>query len=44
VRLRIPRRQRVAGRLPDGSPMPRQRRFGTERQGRARGENRRPIQ
>jgi CDP-diacylglycerol--serine O-phosphatidyltransferase len=44
VRLRIPRRQRVAGRLPDGSPMPRQRRFGTERQGRARGGNRRPMQ
>ena len=44
VRLRIPRRQRVAGRLPDGSPLPRQRRFGTERQGRARGGNRRPMQ
>jgi CDP-diacylglycerol--serine O-phosphatidyltransferase len=36
VRLRIPRRQRVAGRLPDGSPMPRQRRLGIDRQGRPR--------
>ncbi|HEY4991330.1 MAG TPA: phosphatidylcholine/phosphatidylserine synthase [Nakamurella sp.] len=36
VRLRIPRRQRVAGRLPDGSPLPRQRRLGTDRQGRPR--------
>ena len=34
VRLRIPRRQRVAGRMPDGSPMPRQRRLGIDRQGR----------
>ena len=31
VRLRIPRRTRVAGRLPDGSPMPRQRRLGIDR-------------
>ena len=31
VRLRIPRRQRVAGRLPDGSPLPRQRRLGLDR-------------
>lgn len=33
VRLRIPRRQRVAGLMPDGSPMPRQRRLGIDRQG-----------
>lgn len=31
VRLRMPRRHRVAGRLPDGSPMPRPRRFGPDR-------------
>ncbi len=34
VRLRIPRRQRVAGRLPDGSLLPRQRGLGTDRQNR----------
>jgi CDP-diacylglycerol--serine O-phosphatidyltransferase len=44
VRLRIPRRQRVAGRLPDGSPLPRQRRLGTDRQGRARDGFRRRSQ
>ncbi len=38
VRLRIPRRQRVAGLMPDGSPMPRQRRLGIDRQGGRAGE------
>ncbi len=33
VRLRIPRRQRVAGLMPDGSPLPPQRRLGVTRQG-----------
>ena len=33
VRLRIPRRQRVAGLMPDGSPLPRQRRLGGNRDG-----------
>jgi CDP-diacylglycerol--serine O-phosphatidyltransferase len=41
VRLRIPRRQRVAGRLPDGSPLPRQRRLGLDRSGRPRDGQRR---
>jgi len=41
VRLRIPRRQRVAGRMPDGSPMPAQRRLGTDRRGTARNNGRR---
>jgi CDP-diacylglycerol--serine O-phosphatidyltransferase len=41
VRLRIPRRRRVAGRLPDGSPLPRQRRLGMDR---ARGAERRRTQ
>ena len=41
VRMRIPRRQRVAGRMPDGSPMPHQRRLGTDRQGRPRSVGRR---
>jgi CDP-diacylglycerol--serine O-phosphatidyltransferase len=44
VRLRIPRRQRVAGRLPDGSPLPRPRRLGIDRQGRARDSRGRRIQ
>jgi len=44
VRLRIPRRQRVAGRLPDGSPMPRQRRLGIDRQGRPRDSRGRRMQ
>ena len=39
IRLRMPRRRRVAGRSPDGSPLPRQRRFGSER-GRPRSNNR----
>ena len=43
VRLRMPRRQRVAGRLPDGSPLPRQRRLGIDRQGRARDTRRRRL-
>lgn len=43
VRLRIPRRQRVAGRLPDGSPVPAQRRLGIDRQGRPRSAGRRRI-
>jgi len=41
VRMRIPRRQRVAGRMPDGSPMPSQRRLGIDRQGRPRSAGRR---
>jgi CDP-diacylglycerol--serine O-phosphatidyltransferase len=44
VRLRIPRRRRVAGRLPDGSPLPRQRRLGIDREGRPRGAQRRRSQ
>jgi CDP-diacylglycerol--serine O-phosphatidyltransferase len=44
VRLRIPRRRRVAGRLPDGSPLPRGRRLGIDRQGRPRGTQRRRSQ
>ena len=43
VRLRIPRRQRVAGRLPDGSPMPPQRRPGIDRQVRPRSAGRRRL-
>jgi CDP-diacylglycerol--serine O-phosphatidyltransferase len=43
VRLRIPRRQRVAGRFPDGSPMPPQRRLGMDRQGRPRSAGRRRM-
>ena len=43
VRLRIPRRQRVAGRLPDGSPMPPQRRLGMDRQPRPRSAGRRRL-
>ncbi len=43
VRLRIPRRQRVAGRMPDGSPMPRQRRLGIDRQGRGGDQGRRNV-
>ena len=43
VRLRIPRRQRVAGRLPDGSPMPAQRRLGMDRQARPRSASRRRL-
>ncbi|MGS0686019.1 CDP-diacylglycerol--serine O-phosphatidyltransferase [Nakamurella sp. GG22] len=43
VRLRIPRRQRVAGRMPDGSPMPRQRRLGIDRQGRGGDPGRRNV-
>ncbi len=43
VRLRIPRRQRVAGRLPDGSPMPPQRRLGVDRQARPRSAGRRRL-
>ena len=43
VRLRIPRRQRVAGRLPDGSPMPPQRRLGMDRQSRPRSAGRRRM-
>jgi CDP-diacylglycerol--serine O-phosphatidyltransferase len=43
VRLRIPRRQRVAGRLPDGSPLPPQRRLGMDRQGRPRSAGRRRM-
>lgn len=47
VRLRMPRRRRVAGRLPDGSPLPPQRRLGLDRQGRGdtrASRNRRRIQ
>lgn len=44
VRLRIPRRHRVAGRLPDGSPLPPQRRLGMDRQGRGRTSGRRRVQ
>jgi CDP-diacylglycerol--serine O-phosphatidyltransferase len=44
VRLRIPRRHRVAGRLPDGSPMTPQRRLGMDRQGRGRTAGRRRVQ
>ncbi len=43
VRLRIPRRQRVAGRLPDGSPMPPQRRLGMDRQSRPPSAGRRRM-
>jgi len=43
VRMRMPRRQRVAGRLPDGSPLPPQRRLGIDRQGRPRNGGRRRI-
>ncbi len=42
VRLRIPRRQHVAGLMPDGSPMPRQRRLGINRQGTRPGDPGRP--
>lgn len=44
VRMRIPRRQRVAGRLPDGSPLPPQRRLGIDRQSRPRSASRRRVQ
>lgn len=43
VRLRMPRRQRVAGRLPDGSPLPAQRRLGMDRQARPRSAGRRRL-
>ena len=43
IRLRMPRRYRIAGRLPDGSPAPATGRQPAERYGRRRGLSRRRL-